>query len=169
MALLSQRALDAWVFAGGEWLLRDANGPNVARERFTVGFDPTVAEHFANAIGVIDKIVGVSDDVERLARVEAACQVAIGAKAATMRSQSAYLDVTSPKVNKGDAVATLCRPIGVDLARTAVIGDMFNDVAMFERGGLSIAMGQAPESAKSKADAITLSTGKAASPARWIA
>jgi hydroxymethylpyrimidine pyrophosphatase-like HAD family hydrolase len=45
--------------------------------------------------------------------------------------------------------------MGVDPTRTAVIGDMSNDVAMFRVAGFSIAMGQAPDAVKAEADATT--------------
>ncbi len=77
-----------------------------------------------------------------------------------MRSQPYYLDVTHPKANKGHAVSALCERIGVELRRTAVIGDAFNDVAMFAKGGFSIAMGQAPEEVTAHADAVTLSNSE---------
>jgi len=38
-----------------------------------------------------------------------------------------------------------------------VIGDMPNDLPMFARAGLSIAMGQAPEAVKAAADVVTAS------------
>jgi Cof subfamily protein (haloacid dehalogenase superfamily) len=160
LALLAKRGVDAWVFADGDWRLRDPHGPNVPLERLTVGFDPTVVDSFDDVIGRIDKIVGVSDDHPLLARVEAEAQALIGGQAAIMLSQPRYLDVTHPRANKGDGVRALCGRIGVDLSRTAVIGDMFNDVAMFARAGFSIAMGQAPEAVKQRADATTLSNTK---------
>jgi Cof subfamily protein (haloacid dehalogenase superfamily) len=157
LALLAARGVEAWVFADGDWRLTDPDGPNVPLERLTVGFDPTVVAGFDDVIGRIDKIVGVSDDQALLANVEAEAKALVGAKASILRSQLGYLDVTSPQSNKGDGVSALCQRIGVDLSRTAVIGDMFNDVAMFARAGFSIAMGQAPEAGKARADAVTLS------------
>jgi len=157
LALLAERDVNAWVFADGDWRLRDPDGHNVARERRTVGFAPTMVDGFEDVIDRIDKIVGVSDDHPRLARVEAEAQALIGARAEIARSQPYYLDITHPRANKGDAVAALCERIGVDLARIAVIGDAFNDVAMFARAGFSIAMGHAPDAVKAKADAVTLS------------
>ena len=44
LTLLSSRGVDAWLFADGAWFLRDPDGSNVARERLTVGFDPTAVE-----------------------------------------------------------------------------------------------------------------------------
>ncbi len=157
IALLAKRGVDAWVFARGDWLLRDPEGTNVPREKRTVGFDPTVVEDFENVIRDIDKIVGVSNDIALLASVESEVKATMDGKAAIILSQPFYLDLTHPKANKGDGVTALCGLIGVDLSRTAVIGDMFNDVAMFARGGYSIAMGQSPDAVKQRADAVTRS------------
>jgi Cof subfamily protein (haloacid dehalogenase superfamily) len=156
LALLTEHGVQAWVFADGDWRLKDRDGPDVPLERLTVGFDPTVVAGFEDVIGRIDKIVGVSGDPRVLGRVEAEAMSLIGVGAAIVRSQPQYLDVTSPSSNKGDGVTAICRSIGVDLARTAVIGDMFNDVAMFARAGFSIAMGQAPSQVAAQADAVTL-------------
>jgi Cof subfamily protein (haloacid dehalogenase superfamily) len=157
LELVAARGVEAWVFADGDWRLRDAGGPYIPLERQTVGFDPTVVADFDDVIARIDKIVAVTDDQPRLAGVEAEARAQIGGRATIMRSQTRYLDVTSPRANKGDGVGALCRRIGVGLPHTAVIGDMFNDVAMFARAGFSVAMGQAPAEVAARADAVTLS------------
>jgi Cof subfamily protein (haloacid dehalogenase superfamily) len=157
LALLEARRVDVWVFADGDWLLRDPGGSQVPREKMTLGFEPKVVERFDDVIDRIDKITGMSDDFARLASVEAEARAMVGSAATIIRSQPYYLDVTDPSANKGHAVTALCARIGVDPSRTAVIGDMFNDMAMFEKGGFSIAMGQAPEAVRARADAVTLS------------
>jgi len=156
LGLLDACGVDAWVFADDDWLLRDAQGPNVPRERRAVGFDPVVVDAFDGVLGRIGKLVGVCNDPELLAQVEADAVASWGQAAAIQRSQPYYLDVTHPMANKGDGASALAALIGIDLARTAVIGDMFNDVAMFARAGVSIAMGQAPPQVKAKADVVTL-------------
>jgi Cof subfamily protein (haloacid dehalogenase superfamily) len=154
--LLARRNIDAWVFADGDWLLRDPQGPKVPLERLTVGFDPVVVDDFEAVIGRIDKIVGVSEDAARLADAQTEARALMGDQADINLSQPYYLDVTHRLANKGDGVTGLCRSIGVDLARTAVIGDMFNDLAMFAKAGFSVAMGQAPDAVKARAGAVTL-------------
>ena len=44
--------------------------------------------------------------------------------------------------------------MGVPLAAVAVLGDMPNDVPMFARAGLSVAMGQAPEEVRREATLV---------------
>ena len=44
-----------------------------------------------------------------------------------------------------------------DTAEVAVIGDSYNDLAMFAQSGFSIAMGNAPDDVKKKARFVTAS------------
>jgi Cof subfamily protein (haloacid dehalogenase superfamily) len=155
LALFDLRGVDSWVFARGEWWLRDPHGVNTDRERRAVGFEPIRIADFAGLLSEIDKLVGVSGDHELLARVEVEAQERLAGLAAAVRSQPYYLDVTHPQANKGHGVRALCRRLGVDPQRLAVIGDMANDLSMFAEAGLSIAMGQSPEAVRAAADAVT--------------
>jgi Cof subfamily protein (haloacid dehalogenase superfamily) len=155
LALFDLRGIDSWVFARGEWWLRDPYGVNTDRERRTVGFEPTVTATFDGLLGEVDKIVGVSDDHDLLARVELEAQAQLSGLAAAVRSQPYYLDVTHLEANKGRAVRAICRLLGLDPQRLAVIGDMANDVSMFTEAGFAIAMGQAPPAVCAAADAVT--------------
>jgi Cof subfamily protein (haloacid dehalogenase superfamily) len=153
--LLRRAGVQPWVFVDDAWLLADRDGPNVERERRTVGFDPTLVRGFATVIGRVDKIVAASNDYALLDRVEAELRSALGAGANVERSQAYYVDVTHPLANKGEAVRAIAAHVGVDLADTVVIGDMTNDIAMFRVAGFSIAMGQAPERVQGEASAMT--------------
>ncbi len=155
--LLAQGGVDAWVFAGDDWLLLASATVNVERERRTVGFGPTVVANFDAVAAPIGKIVGVSADAARLDACETNIRAALGAHAAINRSQSYYLDISDPHATKGQGVAALCNLIGAPLSWTAVMGDMFNDVSMFEVAGLAIAMGQAPDAVKARAAFVTAS------------
>ena len=101
--------MDAWVYSGKDWLIRDPSAPHVAREQWTVKFGPTVVKNFEDVLGSAVKIVGVSDDLELVARCEKDAQDALGAKASAARSQPYYLDVTHPDANKGTVVTTLSK------------------------------------------------------------
>ena len=155
LALFDMHRIDGWVFAGGEWWLRDPHGVNTDRERRTVGFEPSVTASFDGLLGEVDKIVGVSDDHDLLARAEAQAQARLAGLAAAVRSQPYYLDVTHIDANKGHAVRAICRRLGLGLQQLAVIGDMANDVSMFVEAGFAVAMGQAPEAVRVAADAVT--------------
>jgi Cof subfamily protein (haloacid dehalogenase superfamily) len=155
LQLMQRAGVKPWVFADDAWLLKDLNGPNVERERRTVGFEPTVVANFDSVLGRIDKIVAPSDDFGLLDRVEAELRAAFAAGVNVERSQAYYIDVTHPLANKGEAVRAIAAHVGADLAHTIVIGDMTNDVAMFRVAGFAVAMGQGPATVRAQAGAVT--------------
>ncbi|MGQ4274519.1 Cof-type HAD-IIB family hydrolase [Terrihabitans sp. B22-R8] len=133
-----------WIFADGKWFASELDGPHFDRERLAAALDPTLIGDVSEILPRIDKIVGVSDDEPLLAGLEEDLQRELP-DATIARSQPYYLDITHKVANKGNGLAFLANAIGVDLANTAVAGDMRNDLPMFARAGLSIAMGQAPD------------------------
>jgi Cof subfamily protein (haloacid dehalogenase superfamily) len=153
--MIETRGAQAWVFAGQDWLLRTPDGPYVGREEHTVGFKPTVVEDFGATLDIASKIVGVSADFELLARCERDMRAGLAGQASVMRSQPYYLDITHPLATKGAALSEIAKLLRVPLAEIAVIGDGYNDVAMFERSGLSIAMGNASAEVRQAADFVT--------------
>jgi Cof subfamily protein (haloacid dehalogenase superfamily) len=155
LELILHHGMDVWVYSGKDWLVRDAKAPHVAREQWTVKFAPTVVENFKDVLGKAVKIVGVSDDHDLVARCEKDAQNALGSEASSARSQPYYLDVTHPDANKGTVVTTLSKLLSIPLNEIATIGDMPNDVLMFRKGGLSIAMGNASPQVQAQADLVT--------------
>ena len=153
--LILKHELDAWVYSGNDWLVRDAKAPHVDREAWTVKFRPKAVTNFESALQKAVKIVGVSDDLERVKRCESDAQAALGHHATAARSQPYYLDVTHPDANKGFVAGYLSRLFDIPEEEIATIGDQPNDVLMFERSGFSIAMGNASDEVKSQASAVT--------------
>ena len=149
--------LDVWVYCGNDWFVRDLSAPHVAREQWTVKFAPTVVDDFKEVLASAVKIVGVSDDFDLVARCEKAAQDALGATASAARSQPYYLDVTNSAANKGTVVTTLSKVLSVPVAEIATIGDMPNDVLMFRKSGISIAMGNASPEVQRQASFVTSS------------
>ena len=82
-------------------------------------------------------------------------RAALADQASVVRSQPYYLDITHPLANKGVALSALATLLAVPPAEIAVVGDGGNDVAMFERSGLSIAMGNASPQVQRAADFVT--------------
>lgn len=157
LALLDHPAVTPWLFAGGLWYAFTTDDVYVPRERRAANIEPIIRDNFAGLLAHPDKIVGVSHDHTLLARLDVQIAAALGQAATVGRSQPYYLDITAPRANKGDGVAALAAAIGVPLANVAVLGDERNDLPMFGRAGLSIAMGQGPDTVRSAADRVTLS------------
>jgi Cof subfamily protein (haloacid dehalogenase superfamily) len=153
--LIRACGLDVWVYRGNDWLITKADAPHVAREARTVQFKPTIVADVAEELAQIAKIVGVSDDYEKVQRCEADAQAAFGKHATANRSQPYYLDITHLDANKGAVVDFLSRHLEVPAERIATIGDQPNDVLMFKRSGFSIAMGNASDQVKEQATVTT--------------
>ena len=151
VALIRDHGLDAWVYRGNDWLITKADAPHVAREAWTVKFDPMVVKDVAERLDQVAKIVGVSDDLDKVQRCEADARKVFGQRATANRSQPYYLDVTNKDANKGAVVEFLSRHLGVPAEEIATIGDQQTDVPMFKRSGMSIAMGNAPDEVKAQA------------------
>jgi Cof subfamily protein (haloacid dehalogenase superfamily) len=157
VAMLDSSGLDVSLYRGADWLVRDANAPHVDRESFTVEFEPTVVRSFDGITEGVAKIVGVSDDHERVESVAKAAHDEFGDHVSAARSQPYYLDVTHPQANKGAVVRFLAARYGIEEEQIATIGDMPNDVLMFARSGLSIAMGQSDREVHRAARRVTTS------------
>ena len=155
--LIRSCGLDAWVYRGNDWLITNADAPHVVREARTVQFKPTIVADVGEKLGQIAKIVGVSDDYDKVQRCEADAQGAFGEHATANRSQPYYVDITHKDANKGAVVEFLSRHLEVPAAQIATIGDQPNDVLMFKRSGFSIAMGNASDQVRAQANATTAS------------
>jgi len=177
--LVEAAGLDAWVYRGAEWMVRNPSAPHVDREAATVQFRPTVVDGFDDVVAEatdggergVAKVTGVGDDHDLVARVEAEARERFGAHVSAARSQPYYLDVTHPDANKGGVVEHLSRTLGVPTAAIAVLGDMPNDVLMFAPAGMSIAMGNADREVQRAARHVTRSNdddGFAHAVDRWI-
>jgi Cof subfamily protein (haloacid dehalogenase superfamily) len=152
-------SLDVWVYSGADWYVPKADGAHVARETWTVKFDPKVMPTGGvHALARdVAKLVGVSDDHDAVERATTAVHDKFGDHVTAAQSQPYYLDVTHPKANKGEVAQYLAAKYRIDPNDIATIGDQPNDVLMFAHSGLSIAMGQSSPEVKRAARRVTTS------------
>ena len=64
IGLMREHGLDTWVYSGNDWLITKIDAPHVAREAWTVKFEPKVVADVGDHLQQVAKIVGVSDDLE---------------------------------------------------------------------------------------------------------
>jgi Cof subfamily protein (haloacid dehalogenase superfamily) len=153
--LLRSYGLDVWIYRGADWYVHDPDGPHVARETWTVKFQPKVMTRIEDVTDNVAKIVGVSDHHDAVAKASSAAHDRFGDHVTAAPSQPYYLDVTHPDANKGSVASYLARHYELSAAEIATIGDMPNDVLMFAHSGLSIAMGNADPGVKRAARRVT--------------
>ncbi len=87
------------------------------------------------------------------------------------KSQPDYLEVVRQGVGKGPALEEVCRSLGLDASSVMAIGDAENDADMLLWSGFGVAMGQAPDSVKRSARAVTASVeedGAALAIETWV-
>ena len=157
LELLMENGIDIWLFTNEHWFTKNGDGEYVPTEKRAIKADPTVIGDFTPYLSQACKVVGSSSDFSLLARCEAKMREALGAEATAVRSQSYYLDITPPGHNKGTFVQAMANRLGIPTAAVATIGDMQNDLPMFEVSGFSIAMGNATDEVKKHASRVTAS------------
>jgi Cof subfamily protein (haloacid dehalogenase superfamily) len=156
--MMSSFKLDVWLYSGADWYVPRADGPHVARESWTVKFEPKVMSDGVKGLtGSVAKLVGVSDDHDAVDKATEAVHDEFGDQISAATSQPYYLDVTHPQANKGAVARYLAEKYKLDPDDIATIGDMPNDVLMFAHSGLSIAMGQSSREVKRAARRVTTS------------
>ncbi len=155
--MIEAHGMDVFIFRSNDWCVRSLTAPRVDREAWNLQQAPLVVRTFDEVATGVVKVVGVSEDQSRVAACEAAVQQAFGTQVSAARSTPFYLDVTHPTAHKGVVIERLSRYLTIPLECIAAIGDQPNDVLMFERAGLSIAMGNASEEVKRRATLVTTS------------
>jgi Cof subfamily protein (haloacid dehalogenase superfamily) len=155
---MSSFKLDVWLYRGADWYVPKPDGPHVARETWTVKFEPKVMETGVQGLtSDVAKLVGVSDDKDAVENATSAVHDKFGDHVTAAQSQPYYLDVTHPQANKGEVAKYLAAKYDLKPDDIATIGDMPNDVLMFAHSGLSIAMGQSSPEVKRAARRVTTS------------
>jgi Cof subfamily protein (haloacid dehalogenase superfamily) len=155
--IILQHKMDVWLYTDKDWFVRDLHAYRVDREEKTVQFSPKATPTFEGFFDRVAKIVGISQDYDEVARCEKDVQEKCGASVSAARSQPFYLDVTHPKANKGEVVMMASEFAGIPTQEIATIGDMPNDITMFQKSGVSIAMGNASLEVQRAATSVTAS------------
>jgi Cof subfamily protein (haloacid dehalogenase superfamily) len=153
--LIREHGLVAWLYTDTVWYVQDPKGPHVDRESKTVGFGPEIASDYSVYLAQAAKIVGVSDDLQAVAKCEKKVREELSDHVSAARSQPYYLDVTHPAANKGSVVDFLAAVYLIPKSSIATLGDMPNDVLMFKNSGMSIAMGNASKEVQAEANFVT--------------
>lgn len=72
-------------------------------------------------------------------------------------SNSRFVEIIRPGVNKAAALKFVCSHLGVDSSEVMAIGDSFNDMEMLEYAGVGVAVENADPQVKAISDFVTLS------------
>ncbi|MFI5174777.1 MAG: HAD family hydrolase [Terriglobia bacterium] len=147
--------LNLWTYQEWNWFARRRD-EFVEREEHTVGFAAEIVEHIEECFDDCPKLTVVGKP-EIAALCAQTIRRELGAQLTVTQSQPRFVDITARNANKGSVITNLSRILQVPVARIAAIGDGPNDVEMFARAGLSIAMGNSSEMVKKAAQYTTAS------------
>ena len=119
------------------------------------GSEPIVVPSLPEAFAGRDSTkVNIVTDIARTPDCEALMRRVCGDDAYVTRSNPEFVEMLSPQVDKGRALALVAEHWGVPLARVMAVGDSYNDVPLLRAAGFGVAMGSAPEQLKREADAV---------------
>ncbi len=171
LAAFAEFGIDGWLFSTDRWYVTNPDGDLVPKERVTIRSEPEVVPSFDGLLDQVGKLVGSSNDHGRVAACEAALATRLGRATTAKRSQAYYLDVTPAGFDKGRAVRRIAEVLSVPIDEVAVIGDMSNDLPMFDVAPHRIAMGNGIDDLKRGATFVTDSNehdGFAAAVDRYV-
>lgn len=118
---------------------------------------PILAEDMEAIIsGGVSKILWY-DNIDLIERYEKEVGSYLHGNVNYHTSQPFFLEFVDKKASKAIAMEKLGENYGIKQSEMIAIGDGFNDLSMIEYAGLGIAMGNAKDAIKDKADFVTLS------------
>ena len=147
--------LGVWLYDESDWWVARRD-PFVDREEHTSGFSPRIDGYDERITGEANKLTVVGKP-ELVAQAEQRVLSELDGEVSASRSKPRFLDVTAYGMHKGAAVIRLSDILNVSPEQVAVIGDGPNDIDMFKKAGVSIAMGQGVDSVREAATYITTS------------
>ena len=130
---------------------------HILREAEVNGMKVRKTEHFSIEVDFCPaKCMLVNDNPEAIAELEEKWRKRLYGELDVLLSETYFLEVVAPNVNKANTLGVLMEMLGVNTEEVIAIGDGVCDVGMIQQAALGIAMGNAVDSVKRCADAVTL-------------
>ncbi|MBI9103904.1 MAG: HAD family phosphatase [Spirochaetales bacterium] len=101
------------------------------------------------------KLLIIEKDLEKMKEIKAI--LIEKADAEIFQSAPDFCEVLPKGINKGTVVDFFANYLGIETSRIMAMGDQENDISMIEKAGIGIAMGNARDEVKAKADWVSSS------------
>lgn len=101
----------------------------------------------------VTKLLIVTDKEKTLPMIDE-LNASIARNSVFFSSNPIFVEMCDKNAGKGNALKALAAAKHIDISRTIAIGDQYNDIPMIEAAGLSVAVGNAVDALKAKADYI---------------
>ncbi|WP_416828009.1 Cof-type HAD-IIB family hydrolase [Ectobacillus polymachus] len=139
----------------GDSIVTDESCKYTETEHVITGLPIAEVASFKEAVSEPVVKILMLEDPERLAVVEKKLQEELSGDLSVMRSKPFFLEFTENGVTKGTSLAHLIQKLGIKQEEVIAMGDSYNDLAMIQFAGLGVAMGNAPDDIKAKANYVT--------------
>lgn len=154
-----------WVYQGYKWYVTETDS-FVERETDIINYQPEAVNPFELAEvwdrdGIKPNKFLIAAEEKKTDEIQAELEGWKNRTFNVARSSGNYLEIFSKSVDKGKAVAALCDIIKISTENVVAIGDHELDIPMIETAGIGIAMGNAIQGLKEKADFVTLTNNEA--------
>lgn len=152
---LSRRE-NVWIHTyTGDLIVTEAANQYTDIEATITGLPIEVVGSFVEAVSEPVVKVLMLEEPTILAEVEKKLQKELEGELTVLRSKPYFLEFTELGVTKGTSLNHLIQKLGITREEVIAIGDSYNDLAMIEFAGLGVAMGNAPDDIKAKANFVT--------------
>ncbi|RLL48280.1 HAD family phosphatase [Oceanobacillus piezotolerans] len=139
----------------GDEIITDQSNPYTDIESTLTGLPIKLVEDYKEAVSVPVVKVLMVEEPERIRALEAKLLPELSDKYTILTSKPYFLEFTEKGITKGESLNQLIQSLGIEREEVIAIGDSYNDLTMIEFAGLGVAMGNANEDIKGKADYIT--------------
>ena len=121
------------------------------------GLPYTIADDFRDeVVGNPPKVLAVDPDHEKILAFREYMKPKVGETVDMFLSHPDMLEFVPPGINKGQAVAFLCKYLGLPIEDSVAAGDAENDLSMIQAAGVGCAMINGEEIVKTYADYVTI-------------
>ena len=138
-------------------IVEDENGYNVQGEANMNNMNLVVVESLLDYLDYQPNKILISGESALIDQYKEAIQAPFLGMVDFVKSAPFYFEIIVKDTNKGSSVEYLAQSLGIKQSEVMTIGDNYNDLSMIEYAGLGVAMGQADDYIKSRAQFISLS------------
>ena len=163
--IAKREKLPLWIFQERQWYVTDID-EYIEREIEIIQYQPEVidAEKLADQwaekeTGPNKLLIAAKPKIIQKISKEIKMQQWPGIDIAC--SADTFLEIFPKGVTKGTALIKICDKLDIDVAETIAFGDHELDIPMVETAGVGIAMGNAIDDLKARADFVTKSNNEA--------
>lgn len=160
-----KKGIPLWIFSGKDWYIT-AEDKFTKREITIIPYQPQVvdleqlADRWDKEGRQPNKLL-VAAEPKLISEIYQDMEERGYQEISMARSADIFLEIFPKGVDKGTALCSICESLGISQEETIAIGDQELDIPMIEAAGFGIAMGNAIEALKEKADFVTKSNNEA--------